>query len=149
MITSLQGKGRGRGRCPGGSGGIGRNGKDRGVMRDGRKGGHETRGWDYVIKAITVHRTVIEDRLAALVCATRVTAAGCCTCVVVVIPALLRRVRSARSAEITHPKTPRAAAHAHAHDSRAPALLRAANEPRSSISCQLTGYESPARLAIN
>lgn len=63
--------------------------------------------------------TELSSRIGSrLVCATRVTAAGCCTCVVVVIPALLRRVRSARSAEITHPKTPRAAAHAYAHDSR-------------------------------
>lgn len=89
--------------------------------------------------------TELSSRIEQLVCTTRDSLwllHLCRRC----YPRFVASCARTRSTEITHPKT-RAAAHA--YDPRASALLRVANEPRSSISCQLTGYESRTRLAIN
>lgn len=88
-----------------------------------RKGGHEARGWDYVIKAATVHRTVIQNR-ARLVCTRRVTPVpGSCTCVIVVIPAL--SIRVPRSPEITRIRKHTTCGRARTRS----ACARVANEP--------------------
>lgn len=88
-----------------------------------RKGGHGARGWDYVIKAVTVHRTVIQNR-AQLVCTRRVTPVpGSCTCVIVVIPAL--SIRVPRSPEITRIRKHTTCGRARTRS----ACARAANEP--------------------
>lgn len=98
------------------------NGKGRGGAGK-RKGGHGARGWDYVIKAVTVHRTVIQNR-AQLVCTRRVTPVpGSCTCVIVVIPAL--SIRVPRSPEITRIRKHTTCGRARTRS----ACARAANEP--------------------
>lgn len=90
---------------------------EKGATRRGREDG----GWDYVIKAVTVHRTVIENR-AQLVCTRRVTP-GSCTCVIVVIPAL--SIRVPRPPEITRIRKHTTCGRARTRS----ACARVANEP--------------------